>query len=159
MLRQLGWGEDYTGPPLSRRPRAGRWRLVAVIALCVLVVGFLAGLTGTTGGLVALGLAVVLVVQFGAHHAAGGPRRLTRALVEAAVVALLVALLAAHYGPHAPAVKHPAARPKPAVAAPAPARRAAHCPAPPHVRAWITCIWHAAMDPTPTPQPTPRRHP
>jgi hypothetical protein len=154
MLRQLGWGEDYTGPPLSRRPRAGRWRLFAVIALCVLVVGFLAGLTGTTGGLVALGLAVLLVMLLGAHHASGGQRRLARAIAEYTAVVVLVALLAAHYGPHPASTRHQA-RPGPAVAAPHRPRPGAVCPAPSHVRAWITCIWHAAMD-SPTPPTTKR---
>jgi hypothetical protein len=158
MLRQLGWGEDYPAAPLPRRRGSTRprWRLLALTALCV-VVGFLAGLTGTTGGLVALGLAVVVVVLLGAHHASGGLLWSARAVAEYAVVAVLVVLLAGHFSPHPdPAAKHPG-RPKPAAAAPAPPR-AAHCPAPSQVRAWITCIWHAAMDPPPTPPTTTRRN-
>jgi hypothetical protein len=159
MLRQLGWGQDYPYPaaPLRRRGGIGRprWRLLAVTSLAVVVVGFLAGLTGTIGGRIALGLAVVVVGLLGAHHAGGGVRWLARAVAEYTIVAVLVALLAAHYGPHSPpAAKQPAA-PRPAAAAPA-RPRAAPCPAPSQVRAWITCVWHAAMDPAPTPPTTPK---
>jgi hypothetical protein len=159
MLRQLGWGQDYiAGPPLLRRRGTGRprWRLLAVTGLAVVVVGFLAGLTGTTGGLVALGLAVVLVGLLGAHHAGGGVRWLARAAAEYAVVAVLVALLAAHYGPHAPPAAKDPARPKPAAAAPA-RPHPAPCPTPSQARAWLACIWHRAMDPAPTPSPTTTR--
>jgi hypothetical protein len=158
MLRQLGWGEDYPLGPLPRRRRMvgrPRWRLLAVTALCVVVVGFLAGLTGTTGGLVAIGLAVVLVVLLGAHHASGA-RWLARAVAEYTVVAVLVVLLAVHYGPHpAPNAKHPA-RPKPAAAAPARPRHDP-CPAPSLKTApkWLACIWHTAMD-SPIPPTTKR---
>ncbi len=159
MLRQLGWGQDYlAGPPLPRRRVIGRprWRLLAVTALSVVVVGFLAGLTGTTGGLVAIGLAVVLVVLLGMHHASGR-RWLARALAEYAVVAVLVVLLAGHFNPHpAPAAKHPA-RPNPAAAAPARPRPACPGPSLKTASAWIACIWHAAMDPAPTPPPTTTR--
>jgi hypothetical protein len=155
MLRQLGWGRDYLAPPpRSRVMGRPRWRLLAVTALTVVVVGFLAGLTGTKGGLVALGLAVVLVVLLGMHHASGR-RWLVRAAAEYAVVAVLVVLLAGHFSPHpAPAAKHPA-RPKPAAAAPARPRPAA-CPGPSLKTApkWIACIWHAAMDPAPPPTTT-----
>lgn len=160
MFRQLGWGEDYP-IPLRHRGRGAprpRWRLFAVIALCVVVVGFLAGLTGTRGGLVALGLAVVLVVLLGAHHASGGGRWVARAVAEYAVVAVLVALLAASFtGHHPTAPPRHSARPTPAAGAEA--GRACPDPSLRQASAWLSCVWHRAMDPAPTPPPTTRRHP
>jgi hypothetical protein len=158
MLRQLGWGQDYLAPLPRRRGGRPRWRLLAVTGLTVVVVGFLAGLTGTTGGLVAIGLAVAVVVLLGMHHASGR-RWLARAVAEYAVVAVLVVLLAGHFSPHPAPAKHPA-RPKPAAAAPT-RPRPAPCPAPSlrQARAWLACIWHAAMDPAPPPTTTRKARP
>jgi hypothetical protein len=156
MLRQLGWGEDYPAAPRRRMGRP-RWRLLALTALCVVVVGWLAGLTATTRGLVAIALAVVLVGLLAVHYASGGARWLARALAEYTTVAVLAALVAASIGGHQPtAPARPTSRPKP----PAAAQAGPACPDPSiaHARQWLACVWHRAMDPPPTPPTTTRKN-
>ncbi|SRR6266498_999212 len=75
-----------------------RWRLLAVVALCVLVVGWLFGLTATARGWLTMGLTVLLVALLRAHRG-NGARWLARVLCEYAVVGVLAVLLATPLGP------------------------------------------------------------
>jgi hypothetical protein len=103
------------GPPgawdtVPPAPRSSGLRLLGIIGLCLLVAGWLAGLTATRRGWLTIGLAGLLVVLLAVHYRDGGGRWLARILCEYATVAALVLLLVlaaggtaqqppAHHGP------------------------------------------------------------
>jgi hypothetical protein len=78
--------------PLARQSGL-RWRLLASICLCLLVAGWLAGLTRSGRGWLTIGLAELLVILLAVHHRDGGRRWLARVVCEYAVVAALAMLL------------------------------------------------------------------
>jgi hypothetical protein len=80
--------------PLGR-PAAPRWRLPAVVALCVLAVGYTFGLTRTPRGWLTMALVVAVVALARGY----GLRQLPRLVAEWAVVAVLAVLLATPFGP------------------------------------------------------------
>ncbi len=103
-----------------------------------------------------LALAAGLVVLLAVHRR-GGPLlrtvRLRRVLAEYALVAVLAVLLATSGAIHQPKPKpNPSTPARPGTAAAAPAR----CPDPSlaHAPSWLSCVWHRAMDPPPSPTPS-----
>jgi hypothetical protein len=99
----------YNTVPLPRSSGL-RLRLLAIIGLCLLVAGWLAGLTATRRGWLTIGLAALLVVLLAVHYRDGGGRWLARVLCEYATVAALVLLLVLAAGgtpPQPPAHHHP----------------------------------------------------
>jgi hypothetical protein len=156
-------------PPLAEvRARWARWACLAVAMLGVLaLVAFVIshddprqpGLSDRAW--LTLGLAAVLLVLLAVHHAAGGARRLLRALAEYAVVALLAVLLTLTALPAAtrPAANQPAQQSAANRARP-PSRPPANHPASPHAKAtgdgcpavvkvpaWLACLWRQANPP------------
>jgi hypothetical protein len=99
----------YAPPPYG--PAQGRvrdrLRRQAVTGLCLVVVGWLAGLTGSGRGWLTIALAWLVVLLLGAHRASGA-RWLARVVAEYTVVALLAVLLATTAGtPQQPPATHP----------------------------------------------------
>jgi hypothetical protein len=82
----------YNPVPLPRSSGL-RLRLLAIIGLCLLVAGWLAGLTATRRGWLTIGLAGLAVVLLAVHYRDGGGRWLFRVVCEYATVAALVLLL------------------------------------------------------------------
>lgn|GEM_PF-2701620 len=106
-----GWPSQPLAPPRSRSGPPGGMRHQLVIGLVLLTLGFLFGLTTSSRGLLAIGLAWV-VVGFLARRRADGWREWVKGLVEyATVAALMFALFTAAPAPpaKAPARKHPPA--------------------------------------------------
>jgi hypothetical protein len=102
-----------------------------------------------------LALAAALVVLLTWHRYAGlelRTVRLRRVVAEYALVAVLAGLLATGGGTGQPTAtpKTTDARPKPAAAP------SARCPDPSlaHAPSWLSCVWHRAMDPPPSPTPS-----
>jgi hypothetical protein len=82
----------YNTVPL-RHSSGLRLRLLAIIGLCLLMAGWLAGLTATRRGWLTIGLAGLAVVLLAVHYRDGGGRWLARVVCEYATVAALVLLL------------------------------------------------------------------
>jgi hypothetical protein len=78
--------------PLASRSSGMRPRLLALIGLCLVMAGWLAGLTSSARGWLAIGGAFALVIVLAFHHRDGGRRRLARVICEYATVALVVVL-------------------------------------------------------------------
>jgi hypothetical protein len=145
--------------PLATRPSGLRWRLLASICLCLLVAGWLAGLTRSGRGWLAIGLAELLVVLLAVHHRDGGRRWLARLLCEYTAVALMVALAATsastaaggggggggggHQAP-APPARHQARSATTRDAGSAAGAIAGQLAG--DVRAWFAELWHQAKD-------------
>jgi hypothetical protein len=143
--------------PLAVRRSGLRWRLLASICLCLLVAGWLAGLTRSGRGWLAIGLAELLVVLLAIHHRDGGRRWLARLLCEYTAVALMVALATTtastaaggggggggHQAPAPPASHQaqPATTRDAGSAAGAIAGQLAG-----DVRAWLAQLWRQAQD-------------
>jgi hypothetical protein len=81
--------------PLFPSRSGPRPRLLALVGLCLLLAGWLAGLTRSGRGWLTIGLAALLVVLLAVHHRDGGRRWLARVICEYAVVAALAVLLVA----------------------------------------------------------------
>ncbi len=100
----------YNPVPLPRSSGL-RLRLLAIIGLCLLVAGWLAGLTATRRGWLTIGLAGLAVVLLAVHYRDGGGRWLARVVCEYATVAALAVLLVIAAGgtsQQPPAHRHPA---------------------------------------------------
>jgi len=126
--------------PLTSRQSRMRPRLLALIGLCLVMAGWLAGLTASARGWLAIGGAFALVLVLAFHHRDGGRWRLARTLCEYATVALLV-VLATTTGPTGQAHQQPPARhqARPATAdqgRPGVEQLAGD------VRAWLAELWH-----------------
>ncbi len=78
--------------PLTSRQSRMRPRLLALIGLCLVMAGWLAGLTASARGWLAIGGAFALVLVLAFHHRDGGRRWLARVLCEYTAVALVVVL-------------------------------------------------------------------
>jgi hypothetical protein len=100
----------YGPPPYGPDPGQGpsRLRRQAVVGLCLVVVGWLAGLTSSGRGWLTIALAWLVVALLGAHRAAGAGW-LARVVAEYTVVAVLAVLLATTTATPQPPVKHPGA--------------------------------------------------
>jgi hypothetical protein len=98
----------YAPPPYGPGPGRGPgWlRRQAVLGLGLVVVGWLAGLTGSGRGWLTIALAWLVVLLLGVHRAAGAGW-LARVVAEYAVVALLAVLLVTATGAPQPPDKHP----------------------------------------------------
>jgi hypothetical protein len=96
--------------PLAPRSSGLRLRLLAIIGLCLLLAGWLAGLTATRRGWLTIGLAALLVVLLAVHYRDGGGRWLARVVCEYAAVAALAVLLVIAAGgtPQQPPAHRPA---------------------------------------------------
>jgi hypothetical protein len=97
----------YNTVPLPRSSGL-RLRLLAIIGLCLLVAGWLAGLTATRRGWLTIGLAGLAVVLLAVHYRDGGGRWLFRVVCEYAAVAALAVLLVIAAGgtPQQPPAHH-----------------------------------------------------
>jgi hypothetical protein len=103
-LAPFPYAPPHYGPGPGQGP--GRLRRQAVLGLGLVVVGWLAGLTGSGRGWLTIALAWLVVILLGAHRAAGAGW-LARVVAEYTVVALLAVLLATTTGVTTPAAKHP----------------------------------------------------
>jgi hypothetical protein len=115
---------------------------------------------------VTLALTAALVVLLATHRRAGPllrTVRLRRVVAEYALVAVLAGLLATSgtsRAPHAKAAPAPtattAARPSATTAPKEAAAAPTRCPDPSlaHAPSWLSCVWHRAMDPPPSPTPS-----
>jgi hypothetical protein len=94
--------------PLRARPGPGPgWlRRQAILGLCLVVVGWLAGLTSSGRGWLTIALAWLVVLLLGAHRASGAGW-LARVVAEYTVVAVLAVLLVTTAGAPQPPAKHP----------------------------------------------------
>jgi hypothetical protein len=98
------FGPPPYGPGPGRGP--GRLRRQAILGLGLVVVGWLAGLTGSGRGWLTIALAWLVVGLLGAHRASGAGW-LARVVAEYTVVAVLAVLLATTTGAHQPPAAHP----------------------------------------------------
>jgi hypothetical protein len=150
----------YDPMPLATRPAGRRLRLLGSVGLCLLLGGWLTGLTATRRGWLTIGLAGLVLVLLALHHRDGGGRWLVRIICEYAAVGLLAGLLVI-------ALTRPPAQP-PAHHPPATANATGQlCPKPVQAAAggacdFITRLWHQADDAsqpqTPTTTTPRRRH-
>jgi hypothetical protein len=85
------YGPPPYGPALGQGP--GRLRRQALLGLGLVVVGWLAGLTGSGRGWLTIALAWLVMLLLGAHRASG-VGWLARVVAEYTVVAVLAVLLA-----------------------------------------------------------------
>jgi len=117
----------WPGQPTPPQPARLRGRVghQLVIGLALLTVGLLSGLTRSGRGLLAIGVAWVVLGLLATHRAAG-LRQAVRACTEYAMVAALVLLVvgAAPAPAEAPPRRPPAAKAKPAQGDPLEAARA-----------------------------------
>jgi hypothetical protein len=130
----------YDTLPLATRPAGRRLRLLGLIGACLLVAGWLAGLTATRRGWLTIGLAGLVLTLLALHHRDGGGRWLVRVLCEYAAVGLLAGLLVIAFTPPAP---RPPAQHRPATAN----ASGQLCPKPVQAAAggacdFITRLWH-----------------
>jgi hypothetical protein len=99
---------SYGPPPYGPTPGRVRDRLrrQAVLGLGLVVVGWLAGLTGSGRGWLTITLAWLVVLLLGVHRASGAGW-LARVVAEYTVVAVLAVLLATTTGTPQPPATHP----------------------------------------------------
>jgi hypothetical protein len=98
---------SYGPPPYGPAPGQGPGRRrQAVLGLGLVVVGWLAGLTGSGRGWLTIALAWLVVGLLGAHRASGAGW-LARVVAEYTVVAALAVLLATTTGAPQPPATHP----------------------------------------------------
>ncbi len=88
-LVQSGWDQ----PSVPERRPARRPRLLALVAVFLIVAAWLTGQLTSTRGWLMVALAWLLVVALAGHRDAGGRRHLLRMLAEYAAVAVLAVLL------------------------------------------------------------------
>jgi hypothetical protein len=154
----------YNTAPLGHqaRPRGGlRLRLLALVGALEVTAGWLAGLTTSGRGWLAIAGAMALTVTLALHRRNGGGRLLARVLLEYGAVALVVALvvtiapttLAGGEPPahHRTTTAHTA---KPTSAGDVDVGQLAG-----EARAWLVELWRQAQDKTPRSPAKPNHHP
>jgi hypothetical protein len=89
----MAFRSAYDAAPLATRRPARRPRLLALVAVFLVVVAWLTGQLTATRGWLMVALAWLLVLALTGHRDAGGARHLLRMLGEYAAIAVLAVLL------------------------------------------------------------------
>ena len=141
----MAFRSAYDAAPLATRRPARRPRLLALVAVFLVVVAWLTGQLTATRGWLMVALAWLLVVALTGHRDAGGIRHMLRMLGEYAAIAVLAVLLVTGTGVAKPTLPRNPGR--------ATAGASQLCPATVQGVAGSACdflahLWHAAKQAT-----------